>query len=44
VTHYADEAAATAAQAKIAAIRAQAAGELPIEMDSSVGGTVFTSA
>ena len=44
VTHYPDEAAATAAQAKIAAIRAQAAGELPIKMDTSVGGSVFTSA
>jgi len=44
VTHYPDEAAAKAAQAKIAAIRAQAAGELPIKMDTSVGGSVFTSA
>ena len=44
VTNYPDEAAAEAAQAKIAAIRAQAAGELPIKMDTSVGGSVFTSA
>ena len=44
VTHYADEAAATDAQAKIAVIRVQAADELPIKMDTSVGGNVFTSA
>lgn len=44
VTHYADEAAAMDAQAKIAAIRSQAAEELSIKMDTSVGGTVFTSA
>ena len=44
VTLYPDETAATAAQAKIAAIRAQAAGELPIKMDTFVGGSVFTSA
>ena len=44
VTHYADEAAATDAQAKIAVVRAQAADELPIKMDTSVGGNVFTSA
>ena len=44
VTHYADEAAATDAHAKIAVIRAQAVDELPIKMDTSVGGNVFTSA
>ena len=44
VTHFADEAAATDAKAKIAVIRAKAADELPIKMDTSVCGNVFTSA
>lgn len=43
ITHYADEATATAAQEKIAAIRATAADELPMKMDSAAGGEIFAS-
>ena len=43
VTHYADEAAAMAAQEKITAIRATATEELPMSMDSASGGEVFAS-
>ncbi len=43
VTHYADEAAFTAAQAKIAEIRAQAKAELPMTMESVSQGPVFAS-
>jgi len=41
VTEYADEAAANAAQARIAEIREQAADELPMTMSSASGGVVF---
>lgn len=41
VTEYADEGAATAAQDRIAEIRAKAARELPMSMDSTAGGSVF---
>ncbi len=43
VTEYSDEATANAAQEKIAAIRAQAAEELPMTMDSNAAGGVFAS-
>lgn len=41
VSHYVDEATAMAAQEKVAAIRAEAAVELPMTMESSSGGEVF---
>lgn len=41
VTEYADQAAAEAAQARIAEIRAQAASELPMTMASTDSGAVF---
>lgn len=41
VTEYTDEAAANAAQSKIAEIRAQAAGELPMSMSTVAAGSVF---
>ena len=41
MTHYSDEAAATDAQEKIASIRAQAADELPMTMDSRAEGARF---
>ncbi len=41
VTHYSDEAAAQAAQDKITAIRAEAADELPMTLQSASGGAVF---
>ncbi|MDU8910170.1 hypothetical protein [Aestuariicoccus sp. MJ-SS9] len=41
VTEYADADAAAAAQEKIAAIRAQAADELPMTLASTAGGEVF---
>lgn len=41
VTHYADEATAMAAQEKIAAIRSEAADEMPMTMQSTSGGAVF---
>lgn len=44
MTHYKDEATATAAQEKIAALRAQAADELPMSMDASSAGPVFAGA
>ena len=43
VTEYADEAAAMAAQERITEIRAQAADELPMSMDSTAAGVVFAS-
>lgn len=43
VTHYADEATAMAAQEKIAAIRSEAADELPMTMADRSGGAVFAS-
>ena len=43
VTHYADEAAAMAAQEKITQIRATATQELPMTMDTATGGAVFAS-
>ena len=43
VTEYADEAAAMAAQERITEIRAQAADELPMSMDSTAAGWVFAS-
>ena len=43
MTHYTDEAAATSAAEKIAAIRAQAADELPMSMASTSAGAVFAS-
>ena len=43
VTEYADAAAAEAAQAKIAAIRAQATDELPMTMSGSDAGPVFAA-
>ena len=43
VTEYADEAAAMAAQERITEIRAQAADELPMSMDSTAAGGVFAS-
>ncbi|UWR13363.1 hypothetical protein [Sulfitobacter mediterraneus] len=43
ITEYADAAAAEAAQARIAEIRAQAAGELPMTMTSAHAGQVFAS-
>lgn len=43
VTEYSDEAAAHAAQERIAQIRAQAADELPMSMDSATAGGVFAS-
>lgn len=41
VTHYSDAAAAQAAQDKITAIRAEAADELPMTLESTSGGEVF---
>lgn len=41
VTDYADEAAAQAAQARIAEIRAKATDELPMSMTESAAGSVF---
>lgn len=41
VTEYADQATADAAQEKIAQIRATAADELPMSMESAAGGAVF---
>ncbi len=41
VTEYTDEAAALAAQEKIAAIRGKAADELPMSMESATAGGVF---
>ena len=41
ITHYADEATAMAAQEKIAAIRSEAAEEMPMTMQSTSGGGVF---
>ena len=41
MTHYKDEATATAAAEKIAAIRAEAADELPMSMETSSAGPVF---
>ena len=41
VTEYVDEAAALAAQERITAIRAQAADELPMTLESANGGGVF---
>ena len=41
VTEYADEAAATAAQEKIAEIRAKATSELPMTMSGTASGVVF---
>ena len=43
ITEYRDEAAANAAQAKVAEIRAQAAQELPMTMASMDAGGVFAS-
>jgi len=43
VTEYSDEATAQAAQARIADIRAEAAGEMPMKMESASGGDVFAS-
>ncbi|NDR58631.1 hypothetical protein [Aliiruegeria sabulilitoris] len=43
VTEYSDEAAATSAQERIAEIRAKAASELPMSMDSTAAGGVFAS-
>ena len=43
VTEYADEASANAAQERIAEIRAKAADELPMMMDSASAGGVFAS-
>ncbi len=43
VTEYKDEAAASAAQARIAEIRAQAADELPMTMTGSSAGGVFAA-
>jgi hypothetical protein len=44
ITHYADAATASAAQAKIAGIRAQAATDFPMTMDSVHAGEVFATA
>ena len=44
VTLYADEATAMAAQEKIAAIRSEAADELPMTMQEKSGGGVFAGA
>lgn len=41
VTSYADEATAMTAQEKIAAIRSEAADELPMTMQENSGGAVF---
>ena len=43
VTEYSDEAAANAAQDKIAEIRAKAATDLPMSMDSATSGVVFAN-
>ena len=43
VTEYPDETTALAAQERIAEIRAQAAVELPMSMDSAAAGAVFAS-
>lgn len=43
VTQYADEATAMAAQEKIAAIRSEAADELPMTMQENASGAVFAS-
>ena len=43
VTSYSDEATANAAQAKVAEIRAQAADELPMSMNSMEAGSIFAS-
>ncbi len=44
ITQYADAETATLAQQKIADIRAQAAGEFPMTMDSTHDGEVFAGA
>ena len=44
VTQYPDEATGHSAQQKIAEIRAQAATEFPMSMDSAHAGSVFTGA
>jgi hypothetical protein len=44
MTEYPDAATAEAAQAKIAGIRAEAADELPMSMDSASSGAVFAQA
>jgi len=44
VTQYPDEATGQSAQQKIADIRAQAASEFPMSMDSAHAGSVFTGA
>jgi len=43
VTEYEDEAAADAAQAKIAEIRSQASDELPMSMSGTAAGGVFAA-
>lgn len=43
VTQYDDEAAASAAQAKIADIRSKAASDLPMQMNSAHAGIVFAN-
>ena len=43
VTQYDDEAAASAAQAKIADVRSKAVSDLPMTMDSAYGGPVFAA-
>ena len=43
LTTYADEATANAAQERIAAIRAEAADELPMTMSGTSSGAVFAS-
>jgi len=44
VTEYADESSASAAQTKIAEIRAQATEELPMTMSGAAAGDVFAMA
>ena len=44
VTQFPDEATGQSAQQKIADIRAQAASEFPMSMDSAYAGSVFTGA
>ena len=43
VTHYRDEDTAIAAQQKIAELRAKAADELPIAMETAAAGEVFAA-
>jgi hypothetical protein len=43
VTEYSDEATANAAQSKIAEIRSQASGEMPMSMSNAVAGGVFAT-